>query len=512
MALGELFDLDEIDKMGDPWHGVWDGVSNNITTIPGPVVACQGAAPHGGFPPRRHGDCYSISVPGTPAATSDAADATAGRTWLNYGLIVGERHRLYGEELGNKSWIYAASDGTRWLAEFTTLTADVDAGTADITLVLTEFGIFGATAAPVTQTFALGTVALTLNAATPNDFFDFAVSHSASFEIEDIWTDGSKVLIAPQISCIAVNSPRVDARVLFTVLQAELSGTPPSASLSLTTVLTQAQIGPAVTNSSSYTRLHILWVLENAKVPDWTIYTASDANASHDWTATLAASPPYGAYFTEDAATAYSCTYAQQVVIGVRYTAAGALSVIRREESHAHTYAATIVPDDTGDYAASDTDVGTGKISITVDGTEIQAIPFNHSHASSGSYLTGTGTQSYTIGSQTFNSSGAAGTFTLNPNVGEFYQEKKPGGINSYAYTNSTAIGFWPLKYTNTVFGMVSEDVHLSPQELRFYSVFGRVGSGTGEIVWTTGALPVFCSEHPVDGTLIRGTTPVAYV
>lgn len=511
MALGELFDLDEIDKMGDPWHGVWDGVSNNITTIPGPVVSCPGASPDAGFPPRRHGDCYLIEVPGTPATSSDTADATAGRTWLDYGLIAGAEHRLYGEELGAKSWIYAASDGTRWLAEFTTLTADVDAGTADITLVLTEFGVFNAAAAPITQTFALGTVALTLNAATPNDFFDFAVSHSASFEIEDIWTDGSKVLIAPQIACIAVNSPRVEARVLFTVLQAELSGTPPSASLSLTTVLTQAQVGPAVTNLNTRTVLHILWVKAIHSDP-YTIYTVSDSNSSHDWSSVLSSWPSGYTHLVGDALVAYSQTYAQQVVIGVRYTAAGVPSVIKREESHSCSYAATITPDDAGDWAASDSDSGTGKISLTVDGAEIQAIPLNHSHSSSGNSMTLTWATSFTFGSQTLNDSGASGSFDLNPNTGSWFQEKRPGAINVVCYTQITVYVFWPLKYTNAIFGMASEDLFTTPPVLRFYPVYGRVGTGAGEIVWTAGALPIYCSEHPVDGTLIRGTTPVAYV
>lgn len=511
MALGELFDLDEIDKMGDPWHGLWDGVSNNIATIPGPSVACPGSAPDAGFPPRRHGDCYRIVVPGTPATSSDAADAAAGRTWLDYGLLSGFERRLYGVELGSKSWIYVASDGTRWLAEFTTLTADVDAGTADITLVLTEFGAFGAAAAPITQTFALGTVSLTLNAATPNDFLDFSASHAASFEIEDIWTDGSKVLIAPQIHCVAVDSPRIEARVLFTVLQAELSGIPPSANLNLTTVLTQAQVGPAVTDSFTRTVKHIMWVRETGNT-DYTVYIVSDASATYDWTATLAASPPYDLYLTGDAATAYSGTYAQQVVIGVRYTASGVLSVIKREETHAHTYTATVTPDAAGDWAASSSDSNTGKISLTVDGTEIQAIPLNHSHSSSGTGSTLTWSMSFTIGSQTLNTSGSTGTFDLSPNVGSWYQPKKPGGINTVAYTQSNAYVFWPLKYTNTIFGMASEEIFSSPLSLRFYPVFGRVGSGAGEIVWTAGGLPVFCSEHPVDNTLVRGIVPVAYV
>lgn len=511
MALGERFDLDEIDKMGDPWHGVWDGPSNNITTIPGPVVACPGVPPHGGFPPRRHGDCYKIAVPGTPATSSDAADATAGRTWLNYGLITGAKHRLYGEQLGEKSWIYAASDGTRWLAEFTTLTADVDAGTADITLVLTEFGIFGAASAPVTQTFTLGTVALTLDAATPNDFFDFSDSHSASFEIEDIWTDGSKVLIAPQIACIAVNSPRVEARVLFTVLQVELSGVPPSASLSLTTVLTQAQIGPEVTLSSSRFVEHILWISETAKSYQ-TIYIVSDVNPSYDWTATIAASPPFVSYATADPALVYSETYAQQVVIGVRYTAAGALSVIRREETHALSYTATVTPDDTGGWSGSGSYSSTGKISLTVDGTEISAIPLNHSYTETGTASTLSWSRSFTIGSQTLTSSGSTGLFFLSPSVGSWYQEKRPGGINTVVYTQAVPYIIWPLKYTNTIFGMASEEVFSSPLTLRFYPVFGRVGSDSAEITWTTGTLPIYCSEHPVSGALIRGTNPVAFV
>lgn len=515
--VGELFDLDQIVRFGDPWHGVWHGTSNQITTIPGPVVACPGVAPAAGFPPRRHGECFLFDVGGLPTPTPDSSDATAGRTWLNYGLIAGADHRLYGVALGSKAWIYLAPDGSRWLAKFTTLSANLDNATAEIELTLTEFGIFGKSGAPVAQTVNLGTFSLNLNAATPNDFFAYSASHAATIGIEDIWSDGSKVLISVGIGCVAVDQPRVDARVLFTVLECGISGVPPAANVSLTTVLTQAQVGPAPSSSVTKQFVHVLAVHELSPLV-YTVYSTTDGSPTHDWTSVLAGSPPYSDFTTGDAVVSISETYAQEVVVGVRYAPGGSVSVLRRVETHAMSYSATISfsGGSTFSWAASDVDIINGKVALTLDGTELHAIPLQVDLRVTGGDASATYTLSQTIGSQSANESGStANGFPLRIQRAQFFSPGQAGAIMSIFYKEAAALNtllIWPLRYTNAVYGMFGEAISSGASTFRLFPVFGKFNSNSNELAITSGALPMYCTEHPVSGVLLRDSEPVAFV
>jgi hypothetical protein len=55
----------------------------------------------------------------TPAATADAADVAAGRTWLNYGLLAG--HCLYEKSItsGAPAFVYIAPDNSTWRVVYT---------------------------------------------------------------------------------------------------------------------------------------------------------------------------------------------------------------------------------------------------------------------------------------------------------------------------------------------------------------------------------------------------------
>jgi hypothetical protein len=73
--------LDEILKLGDPWHGLIQGGTVRLPGGKTRPVARPGIGA---------GVVYPLIPYGvTPAATADAADVAAGRTWLNYGLLAG---------------------------------------------------------------------------------------------------------------------------------------------------------------------------------------------------------------------------------------------------------------------------------------------------------------------------------------------------------------------------------------------------------------------------------------
>ena len=113
--------LSRVRMIGDCDHGLWRGDTAAIESPGGVSIPCRGAQP---AQTREYegdqGDSIAVRVPGTPAVTRSpdelAADAAAGRTWLDYGILSGGARRLYGHELGARSWIYCAPDGSRWTA------------------------------------------------------------------------------------------------------------------------------------------------------------------------------------------------------------------------------------------------------------------------------------------------------------------------------------------------------------------------------------------------------------
>lgn len=98
--------LDEIQKIGDPWHGLIQGGTLRLPGGKTRPVARPGIGT---------GVVYPLIPYGVvPAATADAADVASGRTWLNYGLVAG--FCLYEQSIttGAPSWVYIAPDNTTW--------------------------------------------------------------------------------------------------------------------------------------------------------------------------------------------------------------------------------------------------------------------------------------------------------------------------------------------------------------------------------------------------------------
>lgn len=107
--------LDQIRKLGDPWHGL---VRGNTLTLPnGSTRPADRLIDRPGM---LDGILYPLIPYGVvPAETSDAADVAAGRTWLNYGLLAG--FCLYEQSIAvwGASWVYIAPDNSTWRVQYT---------------------------------------------------------------------------------------------------------------------------------------------------------------------------------------------------------------------------------------------------------------------------------------------------------------------------------------------------------------------------------------------------------
>jgi hypothetical protein len=102
--------LDEILKLGDPWHGLIQGGTLRLPGGKTRPVARPGIGA---------GVVYPLIPYGvTPAATADAADVAAGRTWLNYGLLAGAC--LYEQSIASAfpCWVYIAPDNSTWRVSY----------------------------------------------------------------------------------------------------------------------------------------------------------------------------------------------------------------------------------------------------------------------------------------------------------------------------------------------------------------------------------------------------------
>lgn len=103
----QLTPWDKVDRFGDPWHGLY---RNGVLELPNGSTRAHAPTP-------TRGDCFVVKVPGLPAPTNTAADAAAGRTWLNYALLAGVDHTLYRTNLSENGWVYIDPNNKAWLVE-----------------------------------------------------------------------------------------------------------------------------------------------------------------------------------------------------------------------------------------------------------------------------------------------------------------------------------------------------------------------------------------------------------
>lgn len=208
---------------GHPWHGlVEDGTLTlpNSDTMIYPIPSSAGEA-----------DVLAFQPPGTPPVVRSpeqaAADAAAGRQWLDYALICGRNdRRLYGQSIGgNGTWLYAAPDGSRWR-----VTLGGVLGNRDLTVPLVatvtciRFGAFGAPEEEHDLPITLADWQQDVPGKPGGDWFIYNQGDvtSAKVSVEDVDRTGSRAIMM-----IGLDFPLQEIlRRSLGFLLVELTGTP----------------------------------------------------------------------------------------------------------------------------------------------------------------------------------------------------------------------------------------------------------------------------------------------
>lgn len=213
---GETYDLNEIERFGDPWHGL---VKGGVIELPNSSTRdLAGETPVGG-------DCFRVQRPSQAAVTTSSADAAEGMEWRNYGLIYGSQHILYGVALNELSWLYIADDETVWRVQYAN-------GSGDLTF--TRFGLLGEDPAAVAQTISLS--------GTDTGYITRCL---------DLTATGSKALIGSTVESVYYMASRAAANILGGVYLIEISGTPPAASATFTVLADEEACRGTASNTRS---------------------------------------------------------------------------------------------------------------------------------------------------------------------------------------------------------------------------------------------------------------------
>lgn len=484
MAAGESFFLDEFQRFGDCWHGIWRQSTLKITTPSGPVVDTPGQAPQPA-PWGTHGECNALIIPGLPVPTNTAQDTAAGATWLNYALLSGHYRRLYGKPV---SAIYLDPANKPWKIDLTpNPSLSGLTGTAGITVGLRNFGDMTGSAV-VTQTSAELTAAFTIN----SDPYG-----STWMWIEDLRTDGRGILM--HIACGHSNLPRRT----MAVFELTIAGTPPSATFTWTKLADEASSSTTAVNRSvefkSAVRMHDL--LDGSNYGPWYwVYTTNMGYPS------APVGSPTGYPWVVSSQT-YTST--QITLLGARYSAGNAAEVIVFEMAESMSSGGDIV----GDAPESDTFSASGNASysctwsIKGGSTAIftKAQSMSATRTARGTYQ-GSMTEDVS-GSTTIDGTTTSMSVT---NVGwgtvwVDYMTWPYAGITPAAHYSSA----YGHRYSNAVYG----PVWVAGGSTKFGGIAGKIGSdATTKSAANYAAGPRYASEHPVTGQLVWDTTPVCWV
>ena len=214
--------FDSLVKWGSPWHGEMVGATITLPnaqtrTAPGASQYVDG------------GDFFKVQVPGQPAAITTPAETADGKEWLNYGIISGANHLLYGEILGERAWLYVAPDNSIWLVKVV-----FPGATAAISF--TPFGRMGEPVASVAQTIYI----------TPS----WTTIKSLDI-IQDITPQGDKIVWSHRDDSAgsAGRASRQRQTMVDGITLLTISGTPPAAAASWTIEKTETDCLGSTTNT-----------------------------------------------------------------------------------------------------------------------------------------------------------------------------------------------------------------------------------------------------------------------
>lgn len=548
------------DKFGHPWHGAWSGATGKITTPAGGDIDCPGLPPtvrSQNLPMRsdtaHSGDCYLLAVPDMPAVTTSPEDAAAGKTWLNYGLISGAKNRLMGIELGRDGWIYIAPDKTRWRVEFSHAPLTMASSlTTTFGVTFRRFGEFDGAAEDTTQSFNLFVVNLALDRPSGADSAypaSGAEAARAYICIEDIRPDGARVLLAVQ-SELPVDACPLSGRVLFSVVELRITGTPPAAAASVVTVLATSAIHTLTIRHRWQKFCGVSWYTDDDEVDQ--VYVGGLTDSASSFVAAymspnniatfvgLENTEPWGDGWPDDASAGHiefkalsaRYDYTSTTVVSARYNSLdGRVEKVVADVACDTTFNCSVTPvagpgfewsgsgslSGSGSVSLSSVDVVTGG-AISSIGTYPISVSATWSGANPGG---GSWSGTYSLNGETTAFSAPSLTnvvtgFFVEPPIGVVCSSMPKHGDGRFSmYGGGASELVLPLRYSNAVVGFARKTLPFAgiTRPLLFWSVFGKVGSDLASVAATTAPTwPVYVSEHPITGAILRSSAAVAWV
>ena len=475
--------LDELVQWGDPWHGVWRGDTLKIHTPNGPVVDCPGVAPDQS-PWGTSGDCWKLQIPGLATPTNDAADVTAGRTWLNYAIISGYFQRLYGKsgaaiylDPSNKPWRIQLSPSWSFSG------SPAINGSAMMSLNLVEFGKIGDTG--VSQALAQQSVSFGIMTPTTG---------TEGMWIEDMTSDGRSLLF--HVSCWWANSQR---RCLG-IFKLDISGTPPAASFTWTKLADEASTGSDTASAT----------VQFKTAQYKSTFTNGNYGPPYYWEYQSSNNVPVNTWPTSThVVSSMSYTRTINQLMGGRFDGATAKVM---------TLSAVQTASGSGDIAGAGTSssfTASGSFSYTCTWSIKAAGTVLFSQSETGSATRSGSGDVYNMGAaiETVNGSMTFDGVTTTVSGSGVPWESKWINWQSWPYMGiSPGVNIdWVkgLRYSNSLYGLL----YALGVNVKFMGCAVKIGSDSSTKTATsyTGG-PRYASEHPVSGQIVWDTVPVCWV
>lgn len=522
------------DKSGHPWHGLWSDATGQITTPDAVTIDLPGEEPSGLFsdsgselPP---GDAFKIAIPDQPAVTTTPEETADGKTWLNYGIISGPCHRLYGVNLGFNRWLYVDPNKTVWMCTLIYVPSD-----GDVSVTFTRFGNFLADAEP--------------DEVTIEESHGSGMGAVAKWIIDDISPTGDTVLVTlydiPQTPFSEVYTPLSGGRNCKGGIKIEISGAPPDATLTVTVMVLPDDV--TTTEHSDSRAIHFGFYRSSAYGMDAPIDDFASDSISWSYPNTPPSDPDPPGYDPDtenpwriwNADTERTFEDAETTMIGLAFDGTGSACVVSVRLSWSSTTSFTLSPHvETGndpsdsyyydrDTTVSDTyscqikfgdDVAgeiTGSFSLVLETVNLPIethgtpLGWSHDYTSSYDFFGQTGTCQ-------------AGFSDIDPEP--FYLGFEPVFSGAYCegleldtdtnYLTAKLFRLFISRLGNGLFGAVvttSADNFSTVSSVNYNGVASRSGFDSG--VTTTGAIGEhFATCHPVTGVITRSSTPVCVV
>lgn len=477
-------------KGGFPWHGLYRAATGKITTPTG----LQIDAPWSSYFINT-GHCYMVQIPGLPVPTTTPEDQAKGMSWVNYALLSGAARTLYGVELGSDASIYIDSHNNPWLMRVS-LGGSRASAAIGAAVSLRRFGKIGPVEAPIN--YSMVTAAFSTSASYPYSGWSWA-------EHFDISRDGRQHLIG-----IARDGSAVPGNWLGYACIAKLSveGSPDDGDVAI-----------------------IIEIIADETAENWggiPVWSGAGGVYPYFDTVTNATGVSYGSpdysgtkfYFdTGGLPGSGGLDFSRLMIGGARFNSNGSPEVVMFRAA----YKRQLILDSETIGDRSYTQVGRdiesvlmhmeiGGVSVAQSGltrstdfTQTRAYPSLANYSATEVTNEGgtTYNRSYSAPNSIMSATGHGGFFG--------FSIASPSQLEKYGITQ---------RLSNTVYSMRSWGYSTVTQEIsssRF--IFGpAVGIGGKDLsmyALSAGAYgdhPIYASEHPVTGTVVRSTSPVCWV